>query len=466
MGTLWNFLSVLLPFLFVLTVVVFIHEMGHFLVARWCGVKVQAFSIGFGREIWGFNDRHGTRWRLAWIPLGGYVKFVDDENGASVPSRDALNRMSDEERQGAFQSKTIGQRAAIVAAGPIANFLLAIVVFAGIYTIVGAPFTSPKIDEVVAGGPAEKAGFKPGDVVVAIDGRAIGSLQDMQRIVSTNAENMLAFEVERGGTRVTLNAAPDRRDQPDGYGGSIRIGDLGIRRVLPPRIVEVVADQPAAHAGMKAGDVIVAINGTPVNNFQTMQQIVSSGADQALRFEVDRDGKRVTLAVTPAGRDRTAENGTTTRVGVIGVRGGGFETEFRRLGVGEAVWRGGQETYFIVARTLGYLRDVVLGKESPDQVGGVFRIADVSGQVAASGFTPLLNLTAILSVSIGLLNLFPIPLLDGGHLMFYLIEAIRRKPLSERTQEIGFRIGLSLVLMLMIFATFNDRGVVMKWIGL
>lgn len=466
MDTIFSFLSVLLPFLFVLTVVVFIHELGHFLVARWCGVKVQAFSIGFGREIFGFYDRHGTRWRLAWIPLGGYVKFIDDENGASVPSRDALQRMSDDEKQGAFQSKPIRQRAAVVAAGPIANFLLAIVIFAGIYSIVGAPFTSPRIDEVVAGGPAERAGLKPGDLVVAIDGRAIDSLQDMQRIISTNAEHALSFEVERGGLRVTLMATPDRRDQGDGYGGTIRLGDLGIRRVLPPKILEVLPDQPAARAGFKSGDVIVAIDGTRINNFQEMQQIVSTSAEKALRFDIDRGGQRVTLAVVPDGKDRVSDSGSSVRTGVIGVRGGGADSEYRRLPVHVAIWRGIQETHFIIARTLGYLKNVIVGRESPDQVGGVLRIADVSGQVAASGFIPLLNLTAILSVSIGLLNLFPIPLLDGGHLMFYLMEAIRRKPLTERTQEIGFRIGLSLVLMLMIYATFNDRGVVMKWIGL
>ena len=325
MDTIWSFLSVLLPFLFVLTIVVFIHELGHFLVARWCGVKVQAFSIGFGREICGFYDRHGTRWRLAWIPLGGYVKFIDDENGASVPSRDSLERMSAEEKQGAFQSKPIGQRAAVVAAGPIANFLLAIVIFAGIYSIVGAPFTAPKIDEVVAGGPAERAGFKPGDVVVAIDGRPTGSLQDMQRIVATSAEHALAFEVERGGMRVTLMATPDRRDQPDGYGGTVRIGDLGVRRALPPKILEVIPDQPAARAGFRPGDVIVAINESRINNFQEMQQIVSKSAGEALRFAVDREGQRLTLTVVPDGKDRVGEAGTSVRTGVIGVRGGGAE---------------------------------------------------------------------------------------------------------------------------------------------
>ena len=377
MDTIWSFLSVLLPFLFVLTVVVFIHELGHFLVARWCGVKVQAFSIGFGREIWAFEDRHGTRWRLAWIPLGGYVKFIDDENGASVPARDALQRMSPEERQGAFQAKSLGQRAAIVAAGPIANFLLAIVIFAGIFSVVGVQITTPKIDEVIADGPAARAGFQAGDVILAIDGRTISSFQDMQRIVSTSPDKQLAFEIERGGLRLTLNATPDRREQTDRFGNKVRIGAIGIRRA------------------MQAQDL-----------------------------------------------------------------------EYQRHGVLESIWLGVRETHFVISRTLGYLKDVVLGREAADQLGGPIRIAEVSGQVASSGFIPLLNLTAILSVSIGLLNLFPIPLLDGGHLLFFLMEGIRRKPLSERTQEIGFRIGLSVVLMLMIYATFNDLPIVRKWIGL
>jgi len=377
LDTIWSFLSILLPFLFVLTVVVFIHELGHFLVARWCGVKVQAFSIGFGREIWGFDDRHGTRWRLAWIPLGGYVKFVDDENGASVPSRDALQRMNQTEREGAFQTKPLRHRAAIVAAGPIANFLLAIVIFAGIFAVVGVQITSAKIDEVVADGPAARAGFKSGDVIVAIDNRRIQSFQDMQRIVSTSADQPLKFDIDRGGVRMTLTATPDRREHEDRFGNKIRIGVIGIRRTMQPQ-----------------------------------------------------------------------------------------DMEYQRHGVLESIVLGVRETQFVITRTLGYLKDVVMGREAADQLGGPIRIAEVSGQVASNGFVPLLNLTAILSVSIGLLNLFPIPLLDGGHLLFYFMEAVRRKPLSERTQEIGFRIGLSLVLMLMIYATFNDLPIVRKWIGL
>jgi regulator of sigma E protease len=373
----WNFLAVLIPFLFVLTVVVFIHELGHFLVARWCGVTVQAFSIGFGREIWGFNDRHGTRWRLAWIPLGGYVKFVDDENGASMPSRDALERLPPSQRAGAFQSKSLGQRAAVVAAGPIANFLLAIAIFAGIFYFVGMSITEPRVDEVVPGGAAESAGFKAGDLIISIDGTPIDSFNEMQRIVGAGADQELTFEVKRDGTLLTLKATPGRRELTDRFGNKLRVGVIGIKRSTKPQ-----------------------------------------------------------------------------------------DWEYKSFGPLEALWLGTKETHFIVAKTIGYVRDVVLGREAADQLGGPIRIAEVSGQVASAGFVPLLNLTAVLSVSIGLINLFPIPLLDGGHLLFYALEAVRRRPLSERAQEIGFRIGLTLVLMLMIYATFNDLPIVRRWIGL
>jgi regulator of sigma E protease len=375
LGGVWGFLAVLLPFLFVLTVVVFIHELGHFLVARWCGVKVKAFSIGFGREIFGFYDKHGTRWRFAWIPLGGYVKFLDDENSASVPSKAALERMSEDERSGAFQTKSLAARSAIVAAGPIANFILAIVIFAMTFTLVGVQVTAPRVDELVPGGAAASAGFKPGDVIISIDGKAIETFADMQRIVSANADHELSFEVNRGGQIMTLRATPARREISDRFGNKLRVGVIGIRR-----------------------------------------------------------------------------NPTQT------------EWEYKRYAPPEAVVMGVRETYFIISRTLSYLNDVIMGRESADQLGGPIRIAEVSGQVASVGFVPLLNLTAVLSVSIGLINLFPIPLLDGGHLLFYLIEAVRRKPLSERTQEIGFRIGLAVVLMLMMFATWNDLGIVRRWL--
>jgi regulator of sigma E protease len=356
----------ILGFLFVLTVVVFFHELGHFLVARWCGVAVKTFSIGFGPEIVGFTDRHETRWRLSWIPLGGYVKFIDDENAASAGQK-PLERLTPEERKGSFQNKPLASRAAVVAAGPIANFVLAIAIFTAIFTLFGERITPAKVDSVTPGGAAERAGFLPGDLVIGIDGEKIESFSEMQRIVATSADRPLHFEVDRGGKTIDITAVPERKEVTDYFGNTVRQGLLGIARSNAP------------------GDSILKRH-DPLTAF------------------------------------------------------------------GMAV----KECYFIVSQSLAYLYGVVTGRESADQLGGPIRIAQISGQVASVSFIALINLAAVLSVSIGLLNLFPIPMLDGGHLLFYSIEAIRGRPLSESTQEIGFRIGLALILMLMIFATWND----------
>jgi regulator of sigma E protease len=377
MDVLPTFILKPLAFLFVLTVVIFVHELGHFLVARWCGVRVKTFSIGFGKEIFGFNDRYNTRWRLAWIPLGGYVKFLDDENSASVPSRNALQQMSAADREGAFQTKPLASRAAIVAAGPIANFLLAILVFALTFTFVGVNVTAPRVDELVSDGAAARAGFKTGDVIVGIDGQKIEAFADMQRIVSASADRELTFEVERSGALLRIKAVPERREISDRFGNKLKVGVIGIKR-----------------------------NAT--------QQ----------------------------------------------------EWQFKQYGPVEALGLAVKESYYIVSRTLGYLYDVVTRRESGDQLGGPLRIADISGQVASLGFLALINLTAVLSVSIGLINLFPIPLLDGGHLMFYAVEAIRGRPLSERAQEVGFRIGLAFVLLLLVYTTYQDRLIPLKWMGI
>ncbi|HEY0912263.1 MAG TPA: RIP metalloprotease RseP [Bradyrhizobium sp.] len=357
----------IIPFLFVLTIVVFFHELGHFLIARWAGVKVLTFSLGFGPELAGFNDRHGTRWKISAVPLGGYVKFFGDESEASTPSSDTLANMTEEERAGSFHHKKVAARAAIVAAGPIANFILAIVIFTGLFTFFGKPNMSARVDKIEAGSAAAAAGFQVGDVVTAIDNQPIENFSDMQRIVSIRAGEKLSFTIKRGDSVVQLEGTPELKEQKDAFGNAHRLGILGITR----------ASQP--------GDVM-------------------------------------TERVNPA----------------------------------TAMWLGVKETWFVIDRTLAYIGGVFTGREAADQVGGPLRIAQISGQVATIGLAALIHLAAVLSISIGLLNLFPVPLLDGGHLLFYAVEAIRGRPLSDRAQEMGFRIGLGLVLMLMVFATYND----------
>jgi len=362
-----DLLHYLVPFVFVLSLVVFFHELGHFMVARWCGVRILVFSIGFGPELAGFYDSHGTRWKIAAIPLGGYVKFFGDDSVASTPDRSVIESMDPSEREHSFIFQSVAKRSAIVVAGPLANFILAIVIFAGIFMIFGMQTLSPRVDEVQTGSPAAAAGFKPGDLVVSIDGQKIDSFETMQRIVSDSAGTTLNITVERNGAQVALSATPVLHQEKDIFGNVQRIGLLGIRRSPAP------------------GDV-----------------------------------------------------------------------KYQRVSPPKAVWLGVQETWFVVDKTLTYLGRVAIGRERANQLGGPIRIAQMSGQVASISFVALVHLAAVLSVSIGLLNLFPIPLLDGGHLLFYSIEATRGRPLSERAQEVGFRIGFAIVIMLMIFATFND----------
>jgi len=357
----------LVPFIFVLSIVVFFHEFGHFIIARLCGVRVMVFSIGFGPELGGFNDRHGTRWKISAVPLGGYVKFFGDENAASVPETSRLETMDAGERGESFFFQPVRKRAAIVVAGPMANFILAIVIFAGVFMIYGKQSMSARVDTVQADSAAAAAGFHIGDVVLAINGKPVEDFAEMQRVVSESAGESLDVKVDRKGSQLVLKATPALKEVKDNFGNVHRIGILGISRAM------------------------------------------------------DAD-----------------------------------DMKFQPVSPPRAVWMGVEETWFVVDRTLSYIGGVIVGREAADQLGGPIRIAQISGQVATIGFVALIHLAGVLSVSIGLLNLFPIPLLDGGHLLFYGIEALRGRPLSERAQEVGFRIGLAIVVMLMIFATFND----------
>ncbi len=355
------------PFLFVLTVVVFFHELGHFLVARWTGVDVKVFSIGFGPALVGFTDKYGTRWQISVVPLGGYVKFLGDENAASVTDHEAVAKMPADQKDRSFAHKPVGARAAIVVAGPLANFLLAIVIFTVVFAVFGRDVVSPRVDTVIAGSAAEEAGIIQGDLVRAIDGRAIESFADLQRTVGTSAGRPLDITIERGDQELVVNVTPRRQEITDRFGNTISIGILGVSR------------------DTTGGDIVT-----------------------------------------------------------------------RRYSPPEAAVLAVSETWFVIDQSLTYIYRVVRGTETTDQLGGPIRIAQISSQVASLGFLPMINFAALISVSIGLINLFPIPLLDGGHLVFFAIEAIRGKPLSDRVQEIGFRLGLAAIGVLMIFTVWND----------
>jgi|EndMetStandDraft_5_1072996.scaffolds.fasta_scaffold34260_2 regulator of sigma E protease len=374
--SLWSVLTWVVPFLVVLGVVVFVHEMGHFLVARYFGVTVEAFSIGFGPEIFAFMDRKNTRWRLAAIPLGGYVKFKGDDNAASIPSREDLSRLSDEERRGNFHAKPVAQRAAVVAAGPIANFILAIVILTFWFMFVGKAILEPRVETIEPGSAAEAAGIKPGDLIVGVGGSRVQSFDEVQRVVMLSAGTELEVVVQRGNQEIPLKATPRLKETTDRFGNSVKIGLLGIAR--PTR----------------REDVTMHTYG-PLNAFS------------------------MSLS----------------------------------------------ETWFWIKQPIAFIQRLATGQASSEELGGPIRIAQLSKEVASVSVIELFRWIAIISINIGLMNLFPIPLLDGGHLLFYGIEAIRGRPLSERTLEIGFRIGFALVIMLMIFATRNDVIHLLRRIG-
>ncbi|MBN9256079.1 MULTISPECIES: RIP metalloprotease RseP [unclassified Mesorhizobium] len=361
-------LGTLVPFLFVLTVVVFVHEMGHYLVGRWCGIGVRAFSIGFGPELLGFNDKHGTRWKLCAIPLGGYVKFVGDMNAtSSQPTADEMEELTDEERKVAFHTQPVWKRAATVVAGPLFNFLLTIVVFAVLFSAYGRYVSEPMVAEVTAGSPAAQAGIQPGDRFVSVDGSKVETFADVQRLVSGRAGDAISFVMLRDGKEVTVTATPQLMEQEDALGNKVKVAVIGV-----------------------------------VNNREL--------------------GQPRLVTYSPAG----------------------------------ALTAAVEETGHIIERTGQFLKRFVVGREDKCQLGGPVKIADMAGKAAKLGFEWLVQLVALLSVGIGILNLLPIPPLDGGHLLFYGVEAVIRRPVSERMMEMAYRAGLLLVLGFMGFVFWND----------
>ncbi len=350
-----------------LTVIVFVHEMGHYLVARWNGIAIQTFSLGFGTELIGFNDKHGTRWKIAAIPLGGFVRFVGDMNAASMPDPEAVAALPQEERKRLFINKNVWQRIAVVSAGPLANVLFTFVVLYGLLLAYGQYTIPPVIGDVVQGGVAQQAGLLPGDKIVSVDGYGVRGFEDFQRLISTAPARSVTIVLERTGAKQTVVLVPAVAEEADRFGNKHRIGRIGVSRSVDQADVTLYRPNPV-----------------------------------------------------------------------------------------EAVAMTGEQIRFIVDRTVAFLGDFFVGRGDVEQLGGPVKVAKVSGEVATLGIVALINLAALLSLNIGIFNLLPVPVLDGGHLVYYLIEAIRRRPLSPRAQEWGYRVGFAIVGTLMIFTLLND----------
>jgi regulator of sigma E protease len=356
-SVIWDYV---IPFLLVLTVLVFVHELGHYWVARRCGVKIEVFSIGFGPEIYGWNDRVGTRWKFSLLPIGGYVKMFGEQMGGVQGTETPVD---DQHRAVSFNSKSVGRRAAVVFAGPAANLIFAVVLLAGLFMIVGRPYTPPDIGAVIEGGAGERAGLKAGDVIRKIDAVEIAQFEQIVDIVRKAPGRELRIEVERAGERVVIRVVPDTVQQTTRFDTVETIGRLGVSR---------------------AGTVVAEVN--PVN----------------------------------------------------------------------AVWLALGATRDIINEIFDTLWQIIKETRTTKELGGPIRIAQVSGDMAQTGIVSLVFFAAMLSVNLGLINLFPIPMLDGGHLIFFAIEAVRGRPLGARALEYSLRIGIAMVLALMVFVTWND----------
>ena len=361
-------LSYILPFIALILVVVFIHEYGHYYFAKKYGVGITDFSIGFGKEIFGWNDKSGTRWKICWIPLGGYVKFFGDRNVFSQADQEKIiKKYNKDDREKLFVLKPLYQRVLIVFGGPLANFLLAIFIFFSIYTFVGKDFTPAVINEVQKDSPAMIGGLKQNDIILEIDNNKVTSIMDVSKYITMSTADILDFKVKRSYEELLLRIKPDIVPSEDNLGNKMN--------------------------------------------------------------------KRM-----------------------VGIKLGAYNNEINhiKLGPSKAIYHAVHEVYYVSISSLKYLGGMILGKADTSQLGGPIRIAKISGQVAEFGILAFISMMAYISISLGLINLFPIPLLDGGHLMFYAFEKFLGRPLSQKTQEGFFRIGLFLLISLMFFTTFQD----------
>ena len=361
-------LSYVVPFLAVLTAIVFVHEMGHYLVARWNDVAIEAFSIGFGRELVGWTDRHGTRWKISAIPLGGYVRFVGDMNAASGGIDEEVVAKADPNlAPRLFANKSVWQRIAVVIAGPVANVLLTFLILYALLLGYGRYTITPVIGDVLPGSVAEAAGLESGDTILSVDGYEVRGFEDFQRLVATAPERSVRIVLDRDGAEQTLTLVPEAAVIEDRFGNEQRVGRIGVTRDVSEQDVTLYRPGPVEAIGMTI-----------------------------------------------------------------------------------------EEIRFIIQRTAEFIGDFFVGRGDVEQLGGPVKVARVSGEVATLGVVALINLTALLSLNIGIFNLLPVPMLDGGHLLYYLVEALRGRPLSMRVQEMGFRFGFALVMALMVFTLFND----------
>ena len=430
-GLIWTILA----FVLALSIIVAIHEYGHYIVGRWCGIKADVFSIGFGPILFSRMDRHGTRWQMAALPLGGYVKFRGDGNAASVGDDGTLEEMTPEERAQTMTGASLWRRAATVAAGPVFNFILSILLFAGMVMFLGRPTETPTVGQTVSL-PSEMIQLEPGDQILSIAGNPIETFADLNNVVrDLPSAPLLTYEVLRDGSVIEVEATPP----------------------MPARADTVQPRSAAWDIGMRPGDVILTAEGNPLYSFSDLQAVVKAADGETVTLTAWRDGEILDFILQPRMRDVPLPDGGFERRALIGITSSlAFEPATVRSGPIEAISFGGQQVWSILGRSLSSLGYIITGKISTCNLSGPIGIAQTSAVAASHGAATFIGFIALLSAAVGMLNLFPIPVLDGGHLVFHAYEAVRGKPPSDNAVRILMMIGIALMGALMVFALFND----------
>jgi len=441
--------TTILAFVVVIGLLILIHELGHFIVARLCGVGVERFSLGFGPVLWRFKGKE-TEYCLSAIPMGGYVKMMgDDEN----PLEGGKGEIVDPAKS--FHLKPLLARFVIVFAGPGMNFVLAAVIAALVFMIAGQPVSPAVLGHPAPDGPAARAGLRLGDRVVAVDGQRVQYWEDVLRAVQDGRGRPLELTVSSPGGERTVTVTPSRTTGRDIFGDEREAWDLGVRSFTPAAIGAVVAGYPAAKAGLSQGDTVIAIEGKPVLSWEDLAEAIYKRAGQPTRLEVRRGQEIVAVSVVPTPVKDRGPDGKEIEVGRIGISPSPRGT-YVRSNPAVAIWEGATWTAWVTRQTGVGLYKIVVGQISSSNIGGPIQIAQAAGEQARQGLSSLALFTAVISVNLALLNLLPVPMLDGGHLLFFVCEGVLRRPLSLRKREVAQQVGFVLLMLLMVYAVYND----------
>lgn len=441
--------QMLVSFVVVLGVLIVVHELGHFIMARLAGVGVERFSVGFGPVLWRFRGKE-TEYCVSAIPMGGYVKMMgDDENpleggkGATIDPRKAFN------------AKPLAARFLIVFAGPAMNFVLAVVIAALMFMLVGRPVAPAQVGRVVEGGPAAQAGLQTGDRIISIDGAAVPYWEDVARVVQAAGPRALKVVVKGTSGERTVDLTPTQTKRRDLFGDEQNVWELGASPYIPATIGDTVSGDPADQAGLKSGDTVTALEGQPVMSWDDLAEKIHQRAGQPTRLEVKRGSETLPITVTPKKGKIPGPDGKEVEAGLVGIRPGGTTLMVRSNPL-TATWEGVVWAGDVTAKTAIGLYKWASRQIPSNSIGGPIQIATMAGEQARQGISSLALFTAVISVNLFLLNLLPVPMLDGGHLLFFACEAVLGRPLSVRKREVAQQVGFALLMLLMVFAFYND----------